>query len=63
MAITECAPPQTYTKIRAFLGLVGHFRQFIKGFVQIAQPMNEHLKGTSRKMEWVSLSEDALVAF
>ena len=25
-AITEYAPPQTYTDIRAFLGLVGHYR-------------------------------------
>ena len=31
-AITEYAPPQTYTEIRAFLGLVGHYRCFIKGF-------------------------------
>ena len=31
-AIAECAPPHTYTEIRAFLGLVGHYRQFIKGF-------------------------------
>ena len=29
-AITECAPLQTYTEIWAFLGLVGHYRQFIK---------------------------------
>ena len=31
-AVMECAPPQTYTEIRAFLGLMGHYRQFIKGF-------------------------------
>ena len=64
-AITDCAPPQTYTEIRAFLGLMGHYRQFIKGFVQIAQPLNEHLagEGASRKTEWVSLSKDALQAF
>ena len=64
-AIAEYALPQTYTKIRAFLGLVGHYRQFIKGFEQIAQPLNEHLawKGASRKSEWVSLSEEALEAF
>ena len=30
--IAECAPPQTYTEIRAFLGLIGHYRWFIKGF-------------------------------
>ena len=64
-AIAEYAPPQTYTEIRAFLGLMGHYRRFIKGFTQIAQPLNEHLagEGTSRKLERVSLSEVALKAF
>ena len=64
-AIAECAPPQTYTKVPAFLGLVGHYRRFIKGFAYIAQPLNEHLTraGASRKSEWVSLLEDTLKAF
>ena len=40
-------------------------RQFIKGFTQIAQLLNEHLAGeeASRKSEWVLLSDDALEAF
>ena len=52
-AIAKYAPPQTYTEIRAFLGLVGHYRHFIKGFAQIAQPLNEHLagEGASQKSE------------
>ena len=52
-AIAEYAPPKTYTEIRAFLGLVGHYRHFIKGFAQIAQPLNENLvgEGASRKLE------------
>ena len=52
-AIAEYAPLQTYTEIRAFLGLVGHYRHFIKGFAWIAQPLNEHLagEGASRKLE------------
>ena len=52
-AIVEYAPPQTYTEIRAFLGLMGHYRWFIKGFAQIAQTLNEHLagEGASRKLE------------
>ena len=64
-AITEYAPPQTYTDIRAFLGLMGHYRRFIKGFARITQPLNEHLagEGASRKSERVSLSEEALEAF
>ena len=52
-------------EIWAFLGLIGHYRQFIKDFAWIAQPLNEHLagKGASRMSEWVSLSENALEAF
>ena len=63
--IAECVLLQTYTEICAFLGLIGHYRQFIKGFTQIAQPLKEHLarEGASRKSEWVSLSEDALETF
>ena len=51
--------------MHAFLGLVGHYRRFIKGFAHIVQPLNEHLarEGASRKSEQVSLSEDALKAF
>ena len=65
VAIAECAPPQTYTEISAFLSLMGHYWQFRKCFTWIAQPLNEHLagEGASRKTEWVSLSEDALGAF
>ena len=64
-AIAEYALPQTYTEVRAFLGLVGHYRWFIKGFAQIAQPFNKHLagEGASRKSEQVSLSKEALGAF
>ena len=64
-AIAECALPQTYMEICAFLGLVGHYWWFIKGFAWIAEPLNKHLarEGASRKTEQVSLSEDALEAF
>ena len=63
-AIAECAPLQTYMEIHAFLGFIGHYRQFIKGFAWITQLLIEHLpgEGASRKLEWVSLSEDALEA-
>ena len=52
-------------EICAFLGLVGHYWQFIKGFAWIAQPLNKHLtgEGANRKTEWVSLLEDALGVF
>ena len=43
---------------------MGHYRWFIKSFLKIAQPLNKHLarEGASRKLEWVSLSSDALEA-
>ena len=52
-------------EVHAFLGLIGHYRQFIKGFAWIAQLLNEHLarEGANRKWEWVSISNDALEAF
>ena len=52
-AIAECVLPRTCTEIRTFLGLVGYYRQFIRGFARIAQPLNEHLvgEGASRKSE------------
>ena len=64
-AIVECVPSQTYMEIRAFLGLVGHYRRFIKGFTHIAQLLNKLLsgEGASRKLEWVSLLENAVKAF
>ena len=57
-AITRCAPPQTYMEICTFLGLIGHYQWFIKGFTWITQPLNEHLAGEedSRKLQWVSLA-------
>ena len=64
-AIAECALPQTYTEVCAFLGLVGHYQRFIKGFAHIAQPLNDLLtgEGARRKSKCVLLSEDALKAF
>ena len=57
-----CKPIQRFVPS---LSLIGHYRQFIKDFAWIAQPLNEHLagEGASRKSEQVSLSEDALEAF
>ena len=44
---------------------MGHYRQFIKCFEQIAQLLKKHLagEGASRKLEWVSLCKDTVEAF
>ena len=54
-----------YLEVCAFPHLMDHYQQFIKGIACIAQMLNEHPMGeeASRKLEQVSLLEDALKAF
>ena len=63
--VAEFVPPQTYMEIQAFLGLVGHYRKFIKGFACIAQPLYEHLsgEGAHKKSEQGTLMAEAKDAF
>ena len=37
-AMQEFPMPETYTQVRTFCRLVGHYRRFIKGFANIAPP-------------------------
>ena len=64
-AVAEFTPPRTYTKIWAFLGLVGHYQQFVNGYACVAQPLHEHLsgEGAGKKSKWVTLTSDMEVAF
>ena len=52
-------------EIQAFLGLVGHYRQFIKVFACVAQPLHEHLswEGAHKKSEQVMLMVKAKGTF
>ena len=47
-AIAQCPPPATYTKVKSFVGLVGHYRRFIKGFTNIAAPLYDLTSGESK---------------
>ena len=64
-SIVECSPPKTYTDIRSFTGVVGHYRCFIKGFAHIAAPLYDLISGVNKdkKSELVELSPKALEAF
>ena len=57
-AVAEFATSKTYMKIQAFLGMVGHYRQFIKGFACIVQPLCKHLlgEGAHKKSKQVTLT-------
>ena len=63
--IAQCPPPDTYTKVKSFVGLVGHYRHFIKGFAKIAAPLYDLTSGDNKdkKSEHVNLSPEAHEAF
>ena len=63
--IAQCPPPDTYTKVKSFVGLVGHYRRFIKGFAKIAAPLYDLTSGDNKdkKSEHVELSPEAHAAF
>ena len=54
-----------YTTIKGFIGLIGHYRCFIKDFAKIADPLHEYARGDTakKKKEQVVLDEVARNAF
>ena len=64
-SIAQCPPPDTYTKVKSFVSLVGHYRHFIKGFAKIAAPLYNLTSGDNKdkKSEHVDLSSKACEAF
>ena len=64
-AIAECPSPDTYTKVKSFVGLVGHYRCFIKGFANIATPLYDLTSGENKdkKSEHLDLPLEACEAF
>ena len=64
-SIAQCPPLDTYTKVKSFVGLVGHYRPFIKGFAKIAAPLYDLTSGNNKdkKSEHIDLSPEAHEAF
>ena len=63
-SIAQCPPPDTYTKVKSFVSLVGHYRCFIKGFAKIAAPLYDLTSSDNKdkRSEHVNLSPDHLKA-
>ena len=59
--IAECPSPDTCTKVKSFVGLVGHYRHFIKGFANIAAPLYDLTSGENKdkKSEHLDLPPEA----
>ena len=58
-AVEEWPRPTNRTQLRRFLGFAGFLRRFIKGFSQIAAPLNA-LTSISRPFSWTPEAETAL---
>ena len=63
--IAEIAPPTMYTQVCKFLGAMGYFRCFIKGYARIAKPLNDLFQDGKSKLKSQSLGlpPDALATF
>ena len=48
-AITKYPEPMTYTTIKGFVGMVGHYQHFIKDFTKIEHPLHEYACGDTAK--------------
>ena len=64
-AVAECLPPDTYTKVKSFVGLVDHYRHLIKGFANIATPLYDltSRENKDKKSEHLDLPPEACEAF
>src|SRR5271163_4603913 len=54
--IRDWPTPTTVKQVRSFLGFGNFYRQFIKGFSELARPLNELLK-KERRFEWTPLQQ------
>ena len=63
--ITKYPESMTYTTIKGFVGLVGHYQHFIKDFSKIADPLHKYACGNTakKKKEQVVLNEAIRKAF
>lgn len=57
-AVTEYPSPQNLKQLRAFMGLANYFKRMIKGYVDLARPLNELTKKNAT-FRWDSEQEAA----
>ena len=63
--IAEMVPPNTVMRVHHFLGVTRFCQRFIKGYIKIAQPLDELISGENSKLknQLVKMIPEALEAF
>ena len=59
-AIQKMNPPTTPKQVRAFLGLVGYYRKFMRGFTKIAKPLTL-LTRQQVKFDWTPEHQEPFI--
>ena len=64
-AIQKWPVPRTVTDVRSFLGFTNYYRRFIKGYAQVAKPLNKLIAGENakKKKKLVDWTEEHQKAF
>ncbi len=64
-AIQEIVAPEMVTRVRKFVRLISHYQKFIKGFANIARPLNKLMSGENakKKKEKIVWTDECQVAF
>lgn len=61
-AVRDWPVPTTMRELRAFLGLAGYYRRFVKGFSEIALPLTELTRNaTHRRLQWGARQQLAFI--
>jgi len=61
-AVRDWPVPTTMRELRAFLGLAGYYRRFVKGFSEIALPLTELTRNaTHQRLQWGARQQVAFV--
>ena len=55
VAVKEWPKPVNLKQLKGFLGLIGYYRRFVKGYASLASPLTDLLKKDSFK--WDAASE------
>ena len=60
-AVRDWPEPRNVTDVRAFLGLAGFYRRFVKDFSKIALPISDLTKDSTEPFKWNAEAEAAFV--